>query len=253
MKQTESSRPGALSGQHLIRHPAPLRRGIPPSPQGEGFGRVGAAIRDLLWPRRCILCRRFLGADGGRLCPACAASLPEPVSGARRGSHYRRWAAALWYEDAFRASFRRYKFEGCSFYADVYGSWLANAIQKQLGTDYELVTYIPISSLRRRKRGYDQTLLLAQSAGKLLGLEPICTLRKKNLVRAQSRLIGSEARQRNIRGAFRVLDPALVRGKTILLIDDVLTTGATVSEAARVLLEAGAKRVDVATLAAAAN
>ena len=219
--------------------------------------RLGASVRALIWPRRCLLCHRLLerGEAGAeeRLCPACAASLPEPFSGERRGSHYGRWAAALWYEDPFRASFLRFKFGGCRFYAERYGLWLAEAIRRQLGTDYELLTYIPISPLRRRRRGYDQTLLLAREAGARLGLAPVRTLKKRSGVRPQSRMLRPEDRQRNIRGAFRVTDPELVRGKRLLLIDDVLTTGATVSEAARVLLEAGAKRVDVATLAAAAN
>ena len=198
-----------------------------------------------------MLCHRILEPGADRLCPGCAASLPEPFSGARRGEHYKRWAAAQWYEDPFRASFLRFKFGGCRFYAQWYGLWLAEAVRKQLGTDYDLLTYIPISRLRRRKRGYDQTLLLARAAGAELGMSPVCTLRKKNLVKPQSRTIGPEERKRNIRGAFRVPEPELAAGKRILLIDDVLTTGATVSEAARVLLEAGAKSVDVAALAAA--
>ena len=198
-----------------------------------------------------MLCHRILEPGAERLCPGCAASLPEPFSGARRGEHYKRWAAALWYEDPFRASFLRFKFGGCRFYAQWYGLWLSEAVRKQLGTDYDLLTYIPISRLRRRKRGYDQTLLLARAAGAELGMSPVCTLRKKNLVKPQSRTIGPEERKRNIRGAFRVPEPELAAGKRILLIDDVLTTGATASEAARVLLEAGAKSVDVAALAAA--
>ena len=210
-----------------------------------------SAAKNLIWPPRCVLCHRILEPGAERLCPGCAASLPEPFSGARRGEHYKRWAAAQWYEEPFRASFLRFKFGGCRFYARWYGPWLAEAVRKQLGTDYDLLTYIPISRLRRRKRGYDQTLLLARAAGAELGMSPVCTLRKKNLVKPQSRTIGPEERRRNIRGAFRVPEPELAAGKRILLIDDVLTTGATVSEAALVLLEAGAKSVDVAALAAA--
>ena len=213
--------------------------------------RVLNEIKDLVWPRRCILCHRLVGADAERLCPACAASLPGPISGSRRGSFYKRWAAALWYEGAVRESFLRFKFGGRRFYAALYGPWLARAIREQLGADFELLTYVPISPLRRRRRGFDQTLLLAREAGAILGMQPVATLRKKNWVKPQSRTLGPEERQRNIRGAFRALDPELVRGRRVLLIDDVLTTGATVSEAARVLLEAGAKSVDVATLAAA--
>ena len=208
-------------------------------------------LTDLVYPRRCMLCRRFLGPVEARVCPECLNSLPEPFSGSLRGGHYKRWAAALWYEEPLREALLRYKFGGCRFYAEHYGPWLANAIRKQLGTDYDLMTYIPISRLRRRRRGYDQTLLLARAAGAALGMEPVCTLRKKNRVKPQSRALGPEERKRNIRGAFTVPDPALVRGKRVLLIDDVLTTGATVSEAARVLLAAGAKSVDAAALAAA--
>ena len=211
--------------------------------------RAGAFVRELIWPRRCILCHRLLDRGGERLCPACARSVPEPISGARRGAFYRRWAAALWYEGAVRDSFLRFKFGGCRFYADVYGLWLARAIRDKLGSDFDLMTYVPISRLRRRKRGYDQTLLLAQAAGARLGLTPVCTLRKRNLVKPQSRTLNLEERRHNIRGAFRVIAPEDIRGKRVLLIDDVLTTGATVSEASRVLLEAGAKTVHVAALA----
>ena len=212
--------------------------------------RVRNGLKDLIWPRKCILCHRLVGPEGERVCPACAASLPEPFSGTRRGTHYRRWASALWYEDPFRASFLRFKFGGCRFYAEIYGPWLANAVRKQLGEEWDLLTYVPISRLRRWRRGYDQTLLLAEAASKSLGLSPVCTLKKKN-TRAQSRTLSPEERKRNIRGAFRVIDAEAVKGKRVLLIDDVLTTGATVSEASKVLLEAGAKSVDVATLAAA--
>jgi ComF family protein len=192
-----------------------------------------------------------VGPEGDRVCPDCAAALPEPFSGARRGTHYRRWVSALWYEDRVRESFLRFKFGGCRFYAELYGPWLADAVKKQLGTDFDLMTYVPISPLRRRKRGFDQTLLLAEAAGRELGLAPVCTLKKRSRVKPQSRTLGPEERQRNIRGAFRVMDAEAVRGKRLLLVDDVLTTGATVSEASRVLMEAGAKSVDVATLAAA--
>ena len=208
-------------------------------------------LKDLVWPRRCILCRKAVGPEGDRVCPDCAAALPKPFSGARRGAHYRRWASAVWYEDPVRASFLRFKFGGCRFYADSYGPWLANAVRQQLGTNYDLITYVPISRLRKRKRGYDQSFLLARETGKLLGQAPICTLKKRSFVKPQSRTLGLEERQRNIRGAFRVINAEAVQVKRILLIDDVLTTGSTVSEASRVLLKAGAKSVDVATLAAA--
>ena len=210
----------------------------------------GNVLKDLVWPRRCVICHKLVGPSADRLCPACAAAIPEPISGARRGAHYRRWVSAFWYEDLIRSSMLRFKFGGCRFYADWYGPWLARAVEERLGRDFDLLTFVAVSPLRRRRRGYDQSELLAKSVGKRLGMEPVSTLRKSNRTKPQSRTVSREARQRNIRGAFRVPRPEAVRGKRILLIDDVLTTGATVSEASRVLLEAGAKSVDVATLAA---
>jgi ComF family protein len=212
--------------------------------------KIGNALKDLIWPRRCVICHKLVGPSADRLCPACAAAVPEPISGARRGAHYRRWVSAFWYEDKFRASMLRFKFGGCRFYAQYYGPWLARAVEERLGSDFDLLTFVAVSPLRRRRRGYDQAELLAKAAGTLLGMEPVSTLRKSNRTKPQSRTLSREARQRNIRGAFRVLCPEAVRGRRVLLIDDVLTTGATVSEASRVLLEAGAKSVDVATLAA---
>ncbi len=216
------------------------------------MSRVGAILRDLIFPRRCVLCHRLLERNEPRLCPRCAASVGAPFSGARRGAYYRRWASALRYEDVVRDSFRRYKFGGCRFYAQYYGPLLANAVEQQLGLRYDLMTYIPINALRLRRRGFDQTRLLAQEAGEQLGMVPVSTLKKRRR-KPQSRVVNAEERQRNIRGAFLVTNPASVQGKRILLIDDVLTTGATVSEASRVLLAAGAKSVDVATLAAAVS
>ena len=206
------------------------------------------AFKDLIWPRRCVICHRLVGPAGDRLCPACAAAVPEPISGARRGSHYRRWVSALWYEDPVRASVLRFKFSGCRFYADYYGPLLARAVEQRLGREYELLTYVAVSPLRRWRRGYDQSRLLAQAVGRLLYMPAVATLRKHNRT-PQSRIVSREEREANIRGAFTVVAPDAVRGRRILLIDDVLTTGATVSEAARVLLAAGASSVDVATLA----
>lgn len=206
-------------------------------------------IKDLIWPRRCVICHSFLDPGADRLCPACVAAIPEPISGARRGAHYRRWVAAFHYTDELRASILRFKFGGCRFYARYYGPWLARAAEERLGRDFDLLTYVAVSPLRRWRRGYDQSALLAQAVGETLGMTPLPTLRKRSRVRPQSRTVDRAERQSNVRGAFRVVNPEAVRGKRVLLIDDVLTTGATVSEASRVLLEAGAKSVDVAALA----
>ena len=87
--------------------------------------------------------------------------------------------------------------------------------------------------------------------GAQLEMEPVRLLKKVRHNRPQSRIRGEAQRRANVLGAYRVTDPALVADKRVLLLDDIITTGATASEAARVLLTAGAKEVYFAAVAAA--
>ena len=95
--------------------------------------------------------------------------------------------------------------------------------------------------------------LIAQVIAGELGLVLTPVLRKIRHTKPQSQMGSAAHRRANILGAFTVLDPELVRGKKILLLDDIITTGATASEAARILLTAGAKEVKLATLAVASH
>ena len=114
---------------------------------------------------------------------------------------------------------------------------------------FHLVIPVPLHPQRLRERGFNQALLLAEDVGRRLGIP--CQkgiLQKKEPTAPQVSLSGTE-RERGVRGAFVLRKEGEVEKKGILLIDDVYTTGATVNECAKVLLEGGAKRVDVFTLA----
>ena len=93
--------------------------------------------------------------------------------------------------------------------------------------------------------------LLAQAVGKELGMDPVSTLRKIRNNRPQSRIHGQAQRRANVLGVYRILDPELVQGKRVLLLDDIITTGATAGECARVLLTAGAGEVHCGCIAVA--
>ena len=93
--------------------------------------------------------------------------------------------------------------------------------------------------------------LLAQAVGKELGMEPVSTLRKVRNNRPQSRIRGQAQRRANVLGVYRPVCPEKLEGKRILLLDDIVTTGATAGECARVLLTAGAKEVHCGFMAAA--
>lgn len=116
---------------------------------------------------------------------------------------------------------------------------------------FDVLTWVPVSRLRKLRRGYDQVELLAKAVGKELGMTPVPTLKKIRNNRPQSRLKGAEARRANVLGAYRILENTDVKGKRVALLDDILTTGATAGECARVLLSAGAKEVHCAAMAAA--
>jgi predicted amidophosphoribosyltransferase len=110
---------------------------------------------------------------------------------------------------------------------------------------------VPVSRLRRFRRGYDQVELLAKAVGKELGQKPVRLLKKIRNNPPQSGISGQAERRANVLGAYRIIDAAAVTGKRILLLDDVITTGATAGECARVLLTAGASQVHLGAVAAA--
>ena len=99
-------------------------------------------------------------------------------------------------------------------------------------------------------RGYDQAELIAVAVGEELGTPAVPILEKLRHTKTQSSLRDISQRKANVLGAFGVTDPQAVAGKRILLLDDIITTGSTVSECARVLLTAGAKEVSCAAVAA---
>ena len=158
----------------------------------------------------------------------------------------------MWYyKDTVRSSILRYKFYNRRSYVNTYGRFLAMKLQKNGWDAPEILTYVSTGWLRRLGRGYDHAALLAQAVGKELGIPSVRTLQKTRHTPPQSGLVRAAERRANILGAYRVIDPAFVKGKRVLLIDDIITTGATASECGRVLLTAGAKEVYCAAIAAA--
>ena len=130
-------------------------------------------LLDLLYPPKCVICRRLLARGERDICPDCFESLPnfegeKPQVGGAEGL-----SVTLFYEGAVRESFLRFKFSGRDFYADVYGTWMAGRILDELGRGFDGVCWVPVSKKRRRSRGYDQSELLARRVAKELSL-PTC-------------------------------------------------------------------------------
>ena len=210
-------------------------------------------LLDLLFPPRCVFCGKVLSSGELGFCARCRKELPwlEGAAAEQTGEFFDLCASPLAYRDAVRDSIRRYKFKGRQGYHKTYGRLVARCVRDHLAGKYDLITWVPLSDRRKKERGYDQAFLLASAAALELGDVAVETLRKGRNTRAQSGLDDDAARRANVLGAYSIVDPELVEGKRVLLIDDVVTTGSTFSECARVLRSAGAAGVVCATLARA--
>ena len=208
-------------------------------------------LLQLFFPPKCVLCRKLLTKEETDLCHDCREHQPEYGTHKIKLSFLAQWTGLWYYKENVRLSILRYKFSGRRNYGTAYGRLLAMKLQKEGWDTPDVLTWIPISRQRKRKRGYDQVEVFGKALAEELGLELVPTLKKIRNVKPQSTMGTISHRRANILGAFEVTDPSLVRDKCVLLLDDIVTTGATASEAARMLLTAGAKEVKLAALAVA--
>ena len=204
-----------------------------------------------LFPPKCILCRNMLDREETDLCRACRTTAPEYPQGKLKLQFIDSTAAVWYYRDSVRQSLHRFKFRRARHLAEPFGRLLAMKVLSSEMEDLDLVTWVPISPLRKLTRGYDQDQLLAESAARELGLPCVPLLKKIRHNRAQSGIQGYAKRRANVLGAYRPVNPDRIPGMNILLIDDILTTGATAGECARELLTAGANKIHCAVVASA--
>ena len=211
-------------------------------------------LLDLIFPPKCVFCKKLLRKGDDGICARCQEHLPWCVGpeAEQTMEFVSLCASPLWYQDEVRESFHRYKFKGSRGYAKAYGRLMAQCVQDHLAGRYDLITWVPLSEQRRKSRGYDQAMLLAEAAALELGDVAAETLVKVRDTGAQSALGKDDsARRANVLGAYRPTDPELIAGQRVLLMDDVVTTGSTLSECARTLRTAGAADVVCVTLARA--
>ena len=208
-------------------------------------------LLDWLFPPKCVLCGKLLDNDEMDLCHTCRVEAPYYPGTKSKLQFLDSFTAVWYYEENVRLSLIRFKFYNARSFARPYGRLLAMKLLQQYPEGFDILTWVPISYLRKRRRGYDQVELLARAVGQELGLTPIPLLKKIRNNRQQSSITGEAERRANVLGVYRVLDEDSSQGKRILLLDDILTTGATAGECARVLLTAGAKEVHCAAVAAA--
>ncbi|MDE6281835.1 MAG: double zinc ribbon domain-containing protein [Oscillospiraceae bacterium] len=209
-------------------------------------------LLDLLYPPKCPFCGRVLERGEEGWCASCQEELPwTGPDDAKTVESCGICLSPLWYQDGVRAGMHRYKFGGGRGHAELFGLLMAQCLQDRWEESVDLITWVPLHPKRKRKRGYDQAELLARRVGELAGLSVESTLEKVRATAVQSEISEDEARKANVKDAYRALPGLDLAGKRIVLIDDVVTTGATLWECAAALRQAGAASVVGLTFARA--
>jgi len=228
----------------------------------EKLQKIFAPLFDFVFPPYCVICEARLQVHEHLVCTSCWQRLPrcnELVVWYSAGADGlpMRWylsaSLAVWtYGDEIQKIIHLFKYNGYRCLSHPLGLALGSALWSAVDcSSADLLVPIPLHPARRRERGYNQSELLAYTASKMCGVPVEAqTLRRVRYTTPQAKL-GPKERAENVAGAFAVKDPKRVGGKKVVLVDDVLTTGATANECARVLLEAGAKSVLVAAVARA--
>jgi ComF family protein len=230
-----------------------------------------AAWLDLLFPRVCAGCGAEVAEAGSHLCWDCLADLQyiqppfcdrcgDPVSGRvdhaftcplciERGKGFDRARSAVRYEGAVAAAVRNLKYNNHLWVIPDLGGLLEAAVRVHYADlAFDLVSWVPLHHARRRSRGFNQSAELARDLARRLGIPAGATARRIRATPSQTRLTVPK-RADNVRDAFRARSLRRLGGCRVLLVDDVMTTGATTNACAAALKDGGAASVSVITVA----
>lgn len=229
-------------------------------------------IIDLLLPPRCLKCGKILGTGGG-LCPDCFNEITfiakpycsrcgNPLPAQARGremlcghcladsrSPFRLSRSAVYYDEYSKPLILNFKFRDHTENASLLARWMWLGGKDIFAAGVDVIVPIPLHYTRLIKQRYNQSALLAGELGRLCGVPvDVRAVVRHRKTKPQVEFSGHE-RVKNVKNAFSVKYPAVLKGRRVLLLDDVMTTGSTLRECAKAILKAGAVSVDALTVA----
>ena len=237
-----------------------------------GFGtelnNYSRSLIRILYPPYCVLCHAYLKLEETYLCAPCVqliqplkaplclkCSEPLPPYGKNQSvcstcrserPYYNRGFALLRYEDPIKTIFHQVKFQKKLWLREIFSKLIASFSSSINPNDYEMIVPVPLDARRERERGFNQALLIAKMLERSFQKDRLrisALIAKKKKVLPQSQLKRRE-RLENLEGAFCLKKRGQSLGKRILLVDDIVTTGSTINECAKILKEDGAECVD---------
>jgi ComF family protein len=238
------------------------------------FSAIKSALAQIFFPPVCYVCNEPVESLTDQcLCPSCLESIEHivepfcdqcgmpfpaashtdsPLCGQCLANPpaYKQARYGIVYTEIVRSAVVRFKYQKATYLARPLSNILLESFNEFYDAGHiDLITPVPLHVKRLRNRGFNQALLLAEQLAKRTGLDlERNVVRKMKDTRPQVGLKRAE-RNKNLRGCFRVHDPEIIRGRRVLIVDDVATTGTTVGEAAKTVMKAGAHEVAVLVLA----
>jgi len=229
-------------------------------------------LLDLVYPRSCAGCGAPITDIAGHICWDCIAGLRvitkpfcdicgDPVDGmvehryvcawcAEQKPHFDRARSAVRYRGAAKAAVHAFKYGKTLCLAPDLVNLLTACVKTQYAdARFDAVTFVPLYPKRERERSYNQANILARRLAVALGLSFVPNGLSRTRQTPSQTDLSASARRKNVHNAFEVPDKGWIKGRSLLLVDDVMTTGATVDECARILKKSGAAHVFVATVA----
>ncbi len=227
--------------------------------------RIKNAMLDIVFPPICPVCNKI--ASSGRICPGCERKL-SPVDGplcekcgksvdegerfctdCRIGSHlYDEGCAAFEYDEYMSESMYRFKYNGKREFADWYAAAMASKLTTKIRAwKPQVIIPVPVHKSRLKKRGYNQAYLIAKELSEHLSIPVRDDLTSRVTDTKVQKELGAASRQNNLKKAFNVT-PNVVKYESVLIVDDIYTTGATIDALAGALKAAGVRKVYFATV-----
>lgn len=223
---------------------------------------VKESALNILFPKRCKYCGDIIVPEK-TLCDNCRDNLPkikEPVcvlcghskedcKCKKHKNEYRAVVSPFYYESGIIKAIHRFKFDCREYMADVLANDMAETVGREYsGVEFDFITFVPFSKAEKKKREFNQSELLANKLSEILDLPSKDILVKLYDTKSQHTLKQKD-RKGNVFGIYDVKEDFKPEGKTILLVDDIKTTGATLSECAKMLKLNGADTVYCVTAA----